>query len=322
MTQDEVDLATQFYRKNYDLVAKYVVVPGPKQFLGDLQSQMCRFCGRRAPLTTFKKLAHAVPESLGNRTLFTRYECDACNGHFGRSIENDFGSWSKPMRTMARLRGKRGIPTIKNSNGSWRLTGMPDGLAVSHDQYDGLFEVDEDRKEIKIKLVRDAYTPVAVLKALIKIGLTILPGAEIHPFTEALAWVYDNDHSASQLGYWPVARTALPGAFAGTLISLMALRRAEGVTALPYAFFILIYGNEMLQIPLPAPAKDAHLHGLSLEIPFFPSPAHSVCGQRAAPPTSLINLSANTVVRGEPVTFTLSYEERTPTTVRTTSALT
>jgi hypothetical protein len=52
---------------------------------------------------------------LGNKSVESTYECDACNEIFGKGIENDLGNWSKPMRTLARIRGKSGVPTIKKT---------------------------------------------------------------------------------------------------------------------------------------------------------------------------------------------------------------
>ena len=63
--------------------------------------------------TTFKHDALAIPEFLGNKRIFANYECDSCNQFFGSGIETDLGNWTKPSRTFARIRGKRGVPSIK-----------------------------------------------------------------------------------------------------------------------------------------------------------------------------------------------------------------
>jgi hypothetical protein len=60
-------------------------------------------------------MTHAVSEMLVNKSLFTAYECDMCDGDFGKGIEQDLGNWSKPMRTMAWIRGKSGVPTSTRS---------------------------------------------------------------------------------------------------------------------------------------------------------------------------------------------------------------
>lgn len=38
----------------------------------------CRFCGTRES-SRFRKLAHTMPEALGNKWIFSRDECDDCN---------------------------------------------------------------------------------------------------------------------------------------------------------------------------------------------------------------------------------------------------
>ena len=50
------------------------------------ENQICRFCGRSRPEVSFRHGAHARPESLGNKSLFTIYECDSGNQFFGGLI--------------------------------------------------------------------------------------------------------------------------------------------------------------------------------------------------------------------------------------------
>lgn len=92
--------AIAFYEAHYDLIGSWLVQPGEKITLGDKSKRACRFCGKQAPEVTFKKVAHAIPELFGNKSLDSSYECDKCNDFFGSTIENDLGKWSKPIRTM------------------------------------------------------------------------------------------------------------------------------------------------------------------------------------------------------------------------------
>ena len=98
--------ALRFYEDNYSPIGEWIIEPGKKIMLGDRVNRTCRFCGKRSPEVTFEKQAHAIPECLGNKSLFTAYECDACNGFFGTGIENDFGNWSKPQHILGRIRQK------------------------------------------------------------------------------------------------------------------------------------------------------------------------------------------------------------------------
>ena len=38
-----------------------------------------RFCGQQVPIVSFNNTAHAISESLGNKSVICREECDNCN---------------------------------------------------------------------------------------------------------------------------------------------------------------------------------------------------------------------------------------------------
>ena len=124
-----VEEALRFYASFYELVGSWTLQPGKNEsVLGKNETQRCRFCGGCSPEASFRQKAHAIPEALGNKTLFTSYECDICNQMFGRGIENDLGNWSKPMRTLSLISGKSGIPTLKGkSPKEWRVEGIQGG---------------------------------------------------------------------------------------------------------------------------------------------------------------------------------------------------
>ena len=119
MTTDEM---ITFYNEHYDFIGEWFVRPGTKIVLGDTNKRVCRFCSLQPLTVKFSKVAHAIPEAIGNKSIETEYECDNCNELFGEGIEHDLGNWSKPMRTMARIRGKTGVPTLKRGGTTgWRI---------------------------------------------------------------------------------------------------------------------------------------------------------------------------------------------------------
>lgn len=194
MTEDE---ALAFYTSRYGFIDPFFLRPGDKRIvLGDRQNRQCRFCGGTPPTATFRMEAHAIPEAFGNKTLFSAYECDACNQTFGRGFENDFGNWSKPMRTFARIRGKNGVPTLKQGGDSpgWRIEYGASGFEIKQYESNPIFSVDEANKRVVFNLKRDAYTPIAVMKAFVKIGLTVMPAEEMENFDDALSWLRRADH--------------------------------------------------------------------------------------------------------------------------------
>lgn len=202
-----------FYETHYDMIGRWLIRPGTKLMLGDKTNRVCRFCGKRRPEVTFRKAAHAIPEALGNKSIESAYECDACNDKFERGIENDLGKWSKPMRTFARIRGKSGVPTLKKGGDApgWRIEYGNTGFNITSYEDDPLYTVDEASKQIIFKLKRDSYTPVAVLKAFMKVGLTLLPDEEVRNFPHLMAWVQETDHSRGFAQQAPIIYTFQPG---------------------------------------------------------------------------------------------------------------
>ena len=171
--QSDFAKANSFYKDHYDLLLDLQLRPrSKKRILSERQNVRCRFCGQRPPNATFKKVAHAIPECLGNKSIFANHECDACNEFFGKGIENDFGNWSKPSRTFSRIRGKKGVPTIKKTGADrgWRIEYGPQGFHVKVYEDDPPFSMDEAARQITFELTRDVYTPVAVLKAFVMNG--------------------------------------------------------------------------------------------------------------------------------------------------------
>ncbi|MFM0367804.1 HNH endonuclease [Paraburkholderia aspalathi] len=276
--------------------------------LGDTVNRLCRFCGKRPPEVTFRKIAHAIPQSLGNDSLFSAYECDDCNEKFGKSIENDFGKWSMPMRTFARISGKKGIPTLKNESAGWRIEyeGEKNGFMVNHREGDPVFCVNEKEKTVTIQVEREPYTPIAVLKAFVKMGLSVIPEIEMPNFSEAVEWIGQAGHQDSFISELSVIYTIAPGSLPNDKITILMLRRRPEYIGVPYAYFVLIYGNEMFQVMLPSRERDKALDSKLLSLNPFPHPTVRF----GAPRYRLLDLTSREIVRGEVTALTMAYSDR------------
>lgn len=299
--------AADFYDKHYAASEPIMLSPGmPKLTLGNPQQpRRCRFCGKSEPEVTFKDDAHALPAAFVKSGLHSHYECDACNHLFGEGIENQLGNWSKPLRTLSRIKGRNGVPTIKQPgpDKGWRIEySETTGFDLKEYEDNPVFTVDEEAKQLRFELHRDTYIPVAVLKVLVKIGLTLLPDDETQHFTEAFQWIRDPDHSKPFLSQFPVLRTFIPGPMPNDLMMLMILRRRRTVTNVPYAFYVLGFGNIVLQVFLPSPSQDQSINGQTLDLRPFPTPALEGFGR---PRTSSETLTGHQPVKGEkmPVIF-------------------
>ena len=65
-----------------------VFLPGEKRYIGEKSNQICRFCKKDKSMTRFKSIAHAIPELLGNKSIISHEECDACNKFFATSEDH------------------------------------------------------------------------------------------------------------------------------------------------------------------------------------------------------------------------------------------
>ena len=278
--------------------------------MSDDQNFKCRFCGQSPPNATFKKVAHAIPECLGNKSIFVNYECDTCNEFFGKGIENDFGNWSKPSRTFSRIRGKKGVPKIKKTgtDRGWRIEYGPQGFHVKVCEDDPPFSVDEAARRVTFELTRDVYIPVAVLKAFVRMGLTLLPEEEIAHFSEALAWVREPDHTKSPMREFPVLSTFQPGPMPNDLIVVRLLRRNSRVTSVPYAFLILGYGNETFQVCLPSPSQDREIMGKQITLPFYLLYDASRQSDYPKARRRVLNLTGQVPIKDEPCQIQMGYD--------------
>jgi hypothetical protein len=260
-----------YYGEHYQIVQTFSVQPGKKIFLGNKQDRKCRFCRGTESSVSFRNEAHALPECIGNKSLFTYYECDICNKAFGDGCENDFGNWSLPMRTMSGIRGKSGIPNIKQGpNGAWRVEGDPAGLRFSVDETEGFWEDDKSNKTLKLHLRRAPYCPAMVVQAMVKMALSIMPEEEIPNFQQVLDWIRPGSSLAPMASPTPFVHTFISGPMASDCITVALLTRRHDHLVAPYCQLLLLYGHEMLQMVISSIEKDQHHYGKQMLFYRFP----------------------------------------------------
>lgn len=305
----QTDAACEYYDTHYDVIFEYMWPRNKKRMLGVKKESHCRFCGKSQPNVTFSTVAHAVPEALGNRGLTSAYECDECNQHFGRTIEDHLGEWSKPMRTFARIRGKKGIPTIKKGpSNAWRIEYKNDRLSVKSYEDDPIFDIDEKTKKITFTLQRGTYIPVAVFKAFVKIGLTLIPESELSAFQQTLTWIREADHSKSWVSKAIIIHTFQNGPMPPDQLVACVLRRKAGINNVPYAYLILGFGNDVYQVMLPAPSEDASLNGMEVTLIPFPTPGGLDPAKYGKAMPKPVNMTGTAPVKGETTKIRLGYD--------------
>ena len=146
---------------------------------------------------------------------------------------------------------------------------------------------------------------------LVKIGLTLLADVEVSNFRETIDWILGPDHTRNFVSEFPVYRTFIPGPMRADLLTLMLLRRQPGVNSVPYAFYVLGYGNEVLQVFLPSIQHDRCINGKKLDFPAFPTPG-SIDSQRFGRPRLIVeDLTGPEKVKSQKVPIVVGFDEIT-----------
>lgn len=107
------------FNEIYDPLIKFekIDVTGVRRECHGLQiaknERTCMFCAQSYPDVKFSKIAHAVSESIGNKTLFNHFECDRCNSAFGQKLEDAFGKYIAPFKFVSQIKGKMGLLLLK-----------------------------------------------------------------------------------------------------------------------------------------------------------------------------------------------------------------
>ena len=308
LTQDRL----KFLDNNYSPLIDYHLNKEEKIYLGNKENRVCRFCGRDSTATTFRNIAHALPEFIGNKRLFAYYECDACNSKFSGTLENDMANYTKLWHTLAQIKGKKGIPTTVSNQKKSRIEVGKDAVNIQEHEGDAISTTDEKKRTITLEAARGAFTPVAVYKCLTKMALTIMPEEELSNFQVALDWINETNHESSSIN--PASLYALlstaPGPHPLGFLSCMLFKRKENaLTKVPYMLFLVAYSNFIWQIHLPFTPKDDELTGQRVEFVFIPTPIDMIEGAQTIS-RQRIDLNGKQLVKGEKARMTMGYEAK------------
>ncbi|WP_243999711.1 HNH endonuclease [Methylobacterium sp. J-088] len=305
-----IDESMSFYMKHYDLKFWRIAPDEPKIILGRANENQCRFCRKTAPEVKFKNIAHAIPEALGNNTIFTRYECDDCNQLFGNTIENDFGNWFLPRKVFAGLRGKNKYPTFKSRDKKSRIDWSDQGMHVDHQEDSDFFVVDEINKTLQFDMDVPSYVPSNVWKTFIKMGISLVEDEKYRYFGDAVAWLMGSLRPEEIVRTLPIQSYTMPGPSRASSIIVSMLYRNNDYLKLPYAMLVVHYGMQSFQINIPSATKDFAVEIDGLEMPILPLFSAEEVKKYGIPQLKELDLSGDQLVRGEKLIFKGTYGDR------------
>lgn len=299
--------------EHYDLTFFEMNSSSGDVFLDYGAEQKCRFCKNGKPEVTFNKLAHAVPELIGNKTLFSKYECDICNRWFNTSYEDQFAKYTHPLRTLGQTFGKKGVPSIKLKK-SWINFSQTGGLQIFVHPDDPSITIDETKNAVVFSWKREPYRPRSVFKCLVKMALSIMHQRDIGHFSHTIAWLMTEpsaDTNASDVfcchSWFKPGPKPIPNPWA-----VLAIRKIHDSESLyPHAFFFLAFDNLAYQIIIPFSELDHHIVGKKAILITFPDPfdKNDVFGPVHREP---INFSSNEKKTDDIWTYALHYDKKLP----------
>lgn len=147
--------------------------------------RQCRFCHRTVrDGAIFKKEAHAIPTSIGNKLLKNNDECDECNEFFGRELEPDLTEILNIQRVFLGIEARGGRPNPHFEGGHMRHDGNL--MVVASKQFS-----EDASGTLKINLGKGNREVVLqhFYRALAKIALSIIPDEHLPDLKETVDWV-------------------------------------------------------------------------------------------------------------------------------------
>ena len=88
ISQEKSLKQSKLFYNNYVILFSNIDVPIHKAEIGCIDKKCCRFYGKYESQITFKTIAHAIPECLGNKTSICLDERGECNKFFSKNIHH------------------------------------------------------------------------------------------------------------------------------------------------------------------------------------------------------------------------------------------
>lgn len=258
---------------------------GKLKRFGDPNNKKCRFCDQDEKSVTFKKIAHAFPECIGNKVLATNYECDYCNEKFGDTIENEYANFFSLHHSIMQIYGKKGkteakykIPCKKRSDSCMdkciSVTRIGDTPCIKVCEESGIYSTLSDGK-LSISKPLGKCCPIAVFKTFVKMAVSVMPEEELCFFQKAIDWLQEEKHSNIFEDKELLVRfRMIPGFDVTKYPHYVLYKRKRPDFNIPYMLFNLTYGcfSFLVEIPMD---DNQNTNNVFKEIPFPPIPFYS-----------------------------------------------
>lgn len=194
-THEQYEDRARVFLDKYELQAVLTCPLQKSKNLKPRKERLCRFCGLKEPDTTFKKVAHLIPELLGNHNLLSEFECDACNEKFS-IYENHLANFLGVTRTINGINTKKKLPKYKSASGNFIAENQDFQKSQTGSIYisrnaatEQSITVDPANGFLTVPYPTNPYIPLYVYKSLLKIAISSLPAKEVVNYSHAIKYL-------------------------------------------------------------------------------------------------------------------------------------
>lgn len=152
------------------------------------QQRICRYCGKSMPDVSFKKVAHAVSEALGNKKIISCEECDSCNQKFGDGIEEDLILYLQLFRSFFGIQRKRG-GNVHFKGENFDIEKGSDGNIKLGYTIDKEIPTEEDLKAPMLFKTFENINFQNIYKTLAKYTLGVIERDKLKYFQDTISWI-------------------------------------------------------------------------------------------------------------------------------------
>jgi hypothetical protein len=228
-----------------------------KLYLGDRSNKVCRFCGRDSSATRFSKVAHLLPQFMGNNMLFSHFECDECNALFSK-YETAFTNYFGIHHTLARLKGKNKIPNYTSKKEDFRVECDAEKIGVYSGVYNDSVTIYEEKKKMTVTTIRPSYIPQDVLKCIVKIGMCAIGEQDLKYFEPTRKWLLSDSANTTISQPFSIVYYNIGGALRAK-VPFVTLFQKRPNAPVPQLAVIIGYDHFKLQFFMPFDNRDSAL---------------------------------------------------------------
>lgn len=243
-----------------------------RRFLGNKIKKICRFCGQTTPNVKFSDTAHVIPEMLGNKKLFSYFECNTCNKEFSK-YESSLAAFLGPIRTFFQIKGKTGTPTFAENDKRVTIVSKDNKYEINTYDNDSIKIIEEENR-FKLTTYRQSYIPINVLKIFLKMGLCLLEEKYLSKYKKCFEFILNKDlmfaenegeNSMASLFYYFIP---IPNIFNFPSISIY--KKIDKNLLMPYHVCIITFNYYIIQFFFSENDLDNDLFGKKITFPIFP----------------------------------------------------